>query len=119
MKTGLLCGMLVLLCLTVQAHAQVYVAPVTTYYAPVTTYYAPATTCYSPVTYTAYYAPAVAPVMTYYAPAAFPVTTYYAPAAVPVTTYYGWAWVGRGIVGQPTVYVRGQPIRNALRFVSP
>jgi hypothetical protein len=27
--------------------------------------------------------------------------------------------VGRGIIGQPTVYVAGQPIRNFLRYLSP
>ncbi len=27
--------------------------------------------------------------------------------------------LGRGIIGQPTVYVSGQPIRNFLRYISP
>ncbi|MEZ6086832.1 MAG: hypothetical protein R3C05_02120 [Pirellulaceae bacterium] len=27
--------------------------------------------------------------------------------------------VGRGIIGQPTVYVPGQPIRNFFRYLSP
>ena len=27
--------------------------------------------------------------------------------------------IGRGIIGQPTVYVAGQPIRNFLRYLSP
>jgi len=27
--------------------------------------------------------------------------------------------VGRGILGQPTVYVPGQPVRNLLRYISP
>jgi len=27
--------------------------------------------------------------------------------------------VGRGIIGQPKLYVRGQPIRNALRWITP
>jgi hypothetical protein len=27
--------------------------------------------------------------------------------------------LGRGIIGQPTVYVTGQPIRNFLRYISP
>jgi hypothetical protein len=28
-------------------------------------------------------------------------------------------YVGQGILGQPKVYVPGQPIRNALRYLSP
>ena len=28
-------------------------------------------------------------------------------------------YIGRGIVGQPKLYVSGQPIRNALRFITP
>jgi hypothetical protein len=75
---------------------------VVTYYpsgVPVTTYYGP-----SPrVPVTTYYAP----VTRYYAP----VTTYYAPA---VTAYYSPAYIVR-----PKVYVRGQPIRNVLRAITP
>ena len=28
-------------------------------------------------------------------------------------------YIGRGIVGQPKLYVSGQPLRNALRFITP
>ena len=28
-------------------------------------------------------------------------------------------YIGRGIVGQPKVFVSGQPLRNALRFITP
>jgi len=29
------------------------------------------------------------------------------------------AYLGRGIIGQPTAYVEGQPVRNFLRYISP
>ena len=65
-----------------------------------------------------------------------PVTTYYQPAAVsPATTAptatnvaYGSPhvvahprpyYVGRGLIGQPKLYVGGQPLRNVLRFITP
>ena len=28
-------------------------------------------------------------------------------------------YIGRGIIGQPKLYVSGQPVRNALRFITP
>lgn len=28
-------------------------------------------------------------------------------------------YIGRGVIGQPKLYVAGQPVRNALRFVTP
>lgn len=37
------------------------------------------------------------------------------PIARPPASYY----VGRGLLGQPKVYVPGQPLRNALRYLSP
>jgi len=77
---------------------------VVTYYpapAPVATYYAPG------VPVTTYYAPSA----TYYAPSV-PVATYYAPAVT--TTYYYSPYIVR-----PKVYVRGQPIRNVLRAITP
>jgi hypothetical protein len=77
---------------TVTRYAPVEVVPWTTYSAPVRSYYAPVTTYYTPVT-------------TYYSP----VVTSYAPSYV----------VGRGSIGQPVLYVPGQPVRNALRFFSP
>ncbi len=102
------------------------VIPRTTYRpaVPVTTYYAP-TTVYSPPTTTVGQVPATvapAPVVTAPAVAAPAVTvpspvTVYRPAYVPV--YTTPAYVGRGILGRPTVYVPGQPIRNTLRFISP
>jgi len=100
-----------------EAQAQVTYVPTTVYYqtptvaaVPQVTFRAPQVTYYAPTT--TYYAPA--PVTTYYAPA--PVTTFYAPAAVQVARP---VVIGRGIVGQPKAYVPGQPIRNALRFVTP
>ena len=33
---------------------------------------------------------------------------------MPVGTY-----LGQGVIGQPTAYVDGQPVRNLLRYVSP
>ena len=38
---------------------------------------------------------------------------------VPLVTMPPQVEVGRGILGQPTVYVPGQPIRNFLRYFSP
>ena len=54
-----------------------------------------------------YYAPAT----TYYVPRV-PVATYYAP--VVRTTYYYSPYIVR-----PKVYVRGQPVRNVLRAITP
>jgi hypothetical protein len=70
--------------------------PAITYYsAPVatTTYYAPTTTYY-------------APTMTYYTPT----TAYYAPTV---------AYAAPSVIVSPKVYVRGQPIRNILRAITP
>ena len=70
------------------------------------------------------------------ASAPLPVTTYYQPAGVstvtaaatPTYVAYGSPYVvarprpyyvGRGLIGQPKLYVGGQPIRNALRFITP
>ena len=30
-----------------------------------------------------------------------------------------YIWLGRGVVGQPKLYVQGQPVRNVLRFLMP
>jgi len=38
---------------------------------------------------------------------------------VPLMPVPGQYYVGRGVVGQPKVYVPGQPIRNFLRYLSP
>lgn len=80
----------------------------------VVTYYQPTTTYYAPAPAATYYAPAVAaPVATFSAPAAVtPVTTYYTTTAVPVVS-------SRAVIVRPKVYVRGQPIRNVLRAITP
>ena len=60
-----------------------------------------------------YVAPAPAPLVVGVAP-----TVVYRPVVSPVaipSAYY----IGSGLVGQPKVYVQGQPVRNALRYVSP
>jgi len=101
--------------------------PTTTYYAPetYTSYYAPTTTYYAPETYTSYYAPTTA----YYAPSVYtsyytpttayysPYVTNYAPVAGPAGAYYGR--VGASIYGTPKVYVRGEPVRNTWRALTP
>lgn len=72
------------------------------------------------------YYPAAAPVATYYAPSVpvatyAPATTYVTPA--PVTTYYAPVVTPRyyapRVIVRPKVYVRGQPIRNVLRAITP
>ncbi|MCO6458219.1 MAG: hypothetical protein J5I93_23180 [Pirellulaceae bacterium] len=42
-------------------------------------------------------------------------TTSVPPAGRPVRPVY----VGKGLIGQPKLYVEGQPLRNALRFLTP
>ena len=97
-------------------------------YAPVvssySSYYAPSVVEYAPAPYVSYYALPVAPVPTvsYYAPAAPYVTYYspyaaYAPAVVSYRVYYGVP--GWSIYGTPRVYVPGEPVRNAVRAVTP
>jgi hypothetical protein len=101
-----------------------YPPPYTSYYVPATAYYAP------PPAYTTYYAPPVTyapavPYATYYAPPV-PYATYYAPP-VPYASYYAApayvayrrVAVGPSMYGTPKVYVAGQPVRNALRAVTP
>lgn len=67
------------------------------------------------------YYPASVPVTTYYVPSV-PVTTYYAPS-VPVITYSAPVVTTRyyysPYIVRPKVYVRGQPIRNVLRAITP
>ncbi len=111
--------------------------PTVTYYpstvAPTVAYYPPATTTYYPAATTAYYAPTVAyyPAATtaYYAPrvtyyAAAP-TVAYSPVVGSYTTYYGAPVagprevVGSSMYGTPKVYVSGEPVRNALRAITP
>lgn len=115
------------------AYAQAqYICPPgvrTAYYAG-PTYYTAAAPVYTAPVYTAPVYTAAAPVRVsaptlVEAPA--PVTSYYVQPApsyawrpvVPVVPVPSTYYVGRGVIGQPTVYVPGQPIRNALRFLSP
>jgi hypothetical protein len=109
-------------------------APTTAYYAPetYTSYYVPTTTYYAPETYTSYYAPTTA----YYAPttAYYPsvYTSYYAPTTAYYSPYVAYApvagaavvaspytRVGASVYGTPKVYVRGEPVRNAWRAITP
>jgi len=53
-----------------------------------------------------------------YQPAGYRTVYAYRPIA-PVIPMPGEVSVGRGIIGQPTVYVPGQPVRNFLRYLSP
>lgn len=100
--------------------------PTTTYYAPetYTSYYAPTTAYYAPETYTSYYAPTTA----YYAPSVY--TSYYTPTTAYYTPYVTYApvagavvapysRVGASVYGTPKVYVRGEPVRNAWRALTP
>lgn len=61
-----------------------------------------------------------------YITAGYPSQAGYTPVAynspspiLPVTSMPSNYYVGRGIIGQPKVYVPGQPIRNALRYLTP
>lgn len=49
-------------------------------------------------------------------PTTIPGTVYqpFVPSVAPSPVYY----FGRGILGQPKIYVPGQPVRNALRFLT-
>ena len=106
----------------VTARPVVAVSPIVTWPAPVISYYVPAaeflpqaaapTVVRAPFTtvYRSY--PAAAPQA-----AIVPVVTYRPVVTMrPATAPY---YVGSGIVGQPKVYVPGQPVRNVLRFVTP
>jgi len=60
----------------------------------------------------------------YAPPAAMPPQTIYAPANGGYQPLVGFgqganAQLGRGLYGQPTAYVDGQPVRNFLRYVFP
>ena len=59
------------------------------------------------------YARPVAPVVT-----ATP-QNYYLQPLIPVQNVPAGATIGRGLLGQPTVYVPGQPVRNFLRYLAP
>ena len=88
-----------------------YYAPPAAYApAPYVSYYAPPA-AYAPAPYVSYYAPPVA-YAAYYSPAPA-----YAAPVVPYRAYYGVA--GWSVYGTPRVYVPGEPVRNALRAVTP
>jgi hypothetical protein len=141
-KTTLLTVVLTVVCCGAVAEAQVYVQPANygytvsqpLYGAPAT--YAPAAS-YAPVT--TYYArggygqgvayngnpccnPCCNPCATSYVSAS-PQVAYSAPigyAPAPAPAAYGpQVGIRRGLLGQPTVYVPGQPIRNLFRFLTP
>ena len=105
------------------SYVSYYAPPVAEAPAPYASYYAPPVAA-APAPYVSYYAPPVAyaapaPCVSYYAPAV-PYATYYAapaPAMVPYRAYYGVA--GWSVYGTPRVYVPGEPVRNALRAVTP
>lgn len=68
-------------------------------------------------------APASSP-FAYAPPAAMPPPTVYAPANGGYVPLVGFgqganAQLGRGLYGQPTAYVDGQPVRNFLRYIFP
>ena len=96
-------------------------SPATTY-TPATTYYV-GNACGQRVACTPCCNPCCNPCATTYVSASpcvpqavyAPVT--YAPAPAPAVAC--GPQIRRGLLGQPVVYVPGQPIRNALRFLSP
>jgi hypothetical protein len=99
--------------------------PVYTSVAPTySTYYAFAAADYTPAPYVSYYAPPSAPVsyVSYYAPATPNLTYYrpyatYVPVVAPYRAYYGVP--GVSMYGAPRVYVPGEPVRNALKAITP
>lgn len=113
-----------------QAQVVMVYQPVANVVTPHVTYYSPAMV---PAPTVVQYAPSpyAARTVTYYSSvSSMPVATTvrgvpvavapvpvvaYRPAAVAVPAYV----IGRGVVGQPKLYVPGQPIRNAVRFSTP
>ena len=68
--------------------------------------------------------PATASPFAYAPPAAMPPATVYAPGNAGYVPLVGFgqganAQLGRGLYGQPTAYVDGQPVRNFLRYIFP
>ncbi|MCE2785454.1 MAG: hypothetical protein LW699_11280, partial [Pirellula sp.] len=68
--------------------------------------------------------PATATPFAYAPPAAMPPATVYAPSNGGYVPLVGFgqgsnAQLGRGLYGQPTAYVDGQPVRNFLRYIFP
>lgn len=102
-----------------------YYAPTTAYYAPeaYTSYYAPTTTYYAPETYTSYYAPTTAYYPSVYTSYYTPTTAYYTPyvayAPVAGAVVAPYSRVGASVYGTQKVYVRGEPVRNAWRALTP
>jgi hypothetical protein len=91
-------------------HVYVPVVPVAPYVA-----YAPPVAYYAPAPYVAYYPPAaVYPPVAAYPP---PYATY-APVVVPPAPVQ-YVVPGRNIYGGPRLYVPGEPVRNAVRAVTP
>ncbi len=94
-------------------------------------YVAPATSCCQPVASQCGLQPiASAPTTAYYGQCAaynrvqyMPTTAYSpvtaAPAYAPAPVNYGGYYIGSGLLGQPTLYADGQPLRNFLRYLSP
>jgi hypothetical protein len=62
--------------------------------------------CGTPVSYSSYMPVASTPYVAY-------------SPIVPIVPAYPNVVVGRGIIGQPKAYVPGQPLRNAIRFITP
>jgi hypothetical protein len=146
-KTTMLTAALTVSCCAAAAQAQVYVQPANyTYttsqplyggpaYAPPAATYAPAPATYAPPV-TAYYAGGPCgqtvcnynpccnsccnPCATTYVSASpcVPQTVCSPAPCAPAPLPCGMT-VRRGLLGQPVVHVRGQPIRNALRFLTP
>jgi hypothetical protein len=83
--------------------AYAYSLPYATYYTP-----APAVAYVPSVPYATYYRP--------YAAAYVPYAAYYAPAPV---YYRPYVRPGVSMYGTPKVYVSGEPVRNAIRAVTP
>jgi hypothetical protein len=70
----------------------------------------------APITSAAYLAPA--PYASSIPYVSSPATTAYQPL-VPIVSAPPSYYVGRGVIGQPKMYVPGQPIRNFLRYLTP
>jgi hypothetical protein len=100
------------------AKAQMYPGYMPAVPASVAGYYATGpVAAYAPVVTTAYYAP---PAVYYPAPAPYYVASpiampYYAAAPVAVAPVY----YGPAVVVRPKFYIRGEPVRNVLRAVTP
>ncbi len=121
MRTIVVLTALMVLCFAATAYAQVGCTPCAVQ-APQPVYVSASSVasnpCYPP-TVTYYYPPAA----NYYPTVAYPYVVarpvYAYRPILPVASMPRSYFVGPGIIGQPTVYVPGQPVRNLLRYVSP